>query len=330
MAPLAAALGAPKTDVVVFQNGDRLTGEVKGLEHGRLSLSTDHAGTVKIELAIIASVTSRQVLQIELTDGQRYLGHVYATSTPGRLRVAAEGEGDGSELAFSKVVRAVPIEQGALVKRLDGYVTAGYDYTKANELQQLTFSGGLSLRDERAQWTLDGATTVTTQQAVEDTSRFDVTGLHRHFLPDRRFWQAFLVFEANDELGLDLRSILGGAYGSYLVQDRQQEWSAYAGLAATREDFETQDTSESLELVLGTQYSFFRYDDPEASLNARLNVLPSLTESGRVRSEARLASRYEIVDDLFFELSLYGSYDTDADAATKSDYGLTTSLGYSF
>jgi hypothetical protein len=114
------------------------------------------------------------------------------------------------------------------------------------------------------------------------------------------------------------------------VQDRQQEWSAYAGLAATREDFETQDTSESLELVLGTQYSFFRYDDPEASLNARLNVLPSLTESGRVRSEARLASRYEIVDDLFFELSLYGSYDTDADAATKSDYGLTTSLGYSF
>ena len=61
-------------------------------------------------------------------------------------------------------------------------------------------------------------------------------------------------------------------------------------------------------------------------------MLPSLTESGRVRSEVKLRTRYEIVHDLFFEVSLYGSYDTDADATadSKSDYGMTTSLGYSF
>ena len=34
-----AALGAPKTDIVVFHNGDRLTGEVKGLEAGRAAES---------------------------------------------------------------------------------------------------------------------------------------------------------------------------------------------------------------------------------------------------------------------------------------------------
>jgi hypothetical protein len=77
---------------------------------------------------------------------------------------------------------------------------------------------------------------------------------------------------------------------------------------------------------------YFRFQDPEANLDASLFLLPSLTESGRVRSEAKLRSRYEIIDDLFFEVSLYGSYDTDADATadSKSDYGVTTSLGYSF
>jgi bile acid:Na+ symporter, BASS family len=91
-------------------------------------------------------------------------------------------------------------------------------------------------------------------------------------------------------------------------------------------------TAESLEAVVGTGYSFFHFDDPEASLDASLFVLPSLTESGRLRSEAKLRSRYEIINDLFFEVSLYGSYDTDADATadSKSDYGMTTSLGYSF
>jgi hypothetical protein len=38
------------------------------------------------------------------------------------------------------------------------------------------------------------------------------------------------------------------------------------------------------------------------------------------------------VDDLYFELKLYGSYDSQppSEGTEKSDYGLVTSLGYSF
>jgi len=117
------------------------------------------------------------------------------------------------------------------------------------------------------------------------------------------------------------------------VQGSRQAWAVLAGLAARREDFGTRDRAESLEGMLGTQYSFFRFHDPEANFDASLYVLPSLTESGRVRSELKVRSRYEIITDLFFEVSLYGSYDNDADieeADTKSDYGITTSLGYTF
>ena len=46
-----SALGAPKTDTVVFHNGDRLTGEVKGLDRGQLSFDTDATGTIAIEWA---------------------------------------------------------------------------------------------------------------------------------------------------------------------------------------------------------------------------------------------------------------------------------------
>ncbi len=49
LAPAAVAIGAPKTDVVVFLKGDKLTGEVKGLQRGKLNLSTDSAGTVSID-----------------------------------------------------------------------------------------------------------------------------------------------------------------------------------------------------------------------------------------------------------------------------------------
>jgi hypothetical protein len=332
LAPATVALGAPKTDVVVFENGDRLTGEVKSLDRGELSFDTDATGTISIEWEKLDSVQSKQVLQVELTSGMRYSGESVSASGPGRLRIALRGDGGVAEVEFTDVVRMYPIDQGRLLDRLDGYLTAGYDYAKANHLQTFTFTGGLSTRNERVLRSLDASTTMTTQDTVEDSGRYDVTANVRRFLANRRFYQGFLSFEGNDELGLDLRSTVGGGFGTYLVQDLRQEWAVVAGLAATRENFATEDTTESLEAIVGTQYSFFRFDHPEANLDASLLLLPSLTESGRVRSEAKLRSRYEIIDDLFFEVSLYGSYDTDADATadSKSDYGMTTSLGYSF
>jgi hypothetical protein len=330
--PAAAAVAAPKTDVVVFLNGDRLTGEVKGLERGQLSLKTDAAGTLSIEWARLAGVSSNQLLQVELASGLRYVGQAFEAGAPGKLRVAAKGEGDGREFAFADVVRMDPIDQGGLIARLDGYLTAGYDYTKASDLQQFTFTGGLSNRNEKRLWSADASMTMTSQDDLEDSNRFDVTGGNQRFLRNRRFWQSFLGFEGNDELGLDLRTTLGGAYGTFIVQDARQEWSVFAGLAITEEQFVTQESQESLEGLLGTAYSFFRFEHPKANLDAGLTLSPSLTESGRVRWETQVRSRYEIVSDLFFEISLYGSYDTDPDeqADTKSDYGVTTSLGYSF
>ena len=46
-----AATGAPKTDIVVFHNGDRLAGEVKGLDRRELSFKTAAVRTLSIKWA---------------------------------------------------------------------------------------------------------------------------------------------------------------------------------------------------------------------------------------------------------------------------------------
>ena len=328
-APVAVA--APKTDVVVMVNGDRLTGEVKGLERGKLSFKTDATGTIEIEWDKVARLQTTQYVQVELTSGSRHAGRVPTAEADGRLLVKPLKDSPGRDLALADVVRIAPIERGGLTERLDGYVSAGYDYAKSTGIQQLTFSGGLETRDERRQWALDGSSTLTQQREVEDTERFDLSGAYRHFLAGRSFAQGFVTLEGNDELGLDLRTTVGAAYGHFVLQDRVQEWATYGGVALTREDYDTE-TEENVEAVLGTQYWLFVYDSPEASLDARLNVFPSLTDFGRIRSDGRLRARIELVSDLFWELSLYGTYDTDPgdEARSPSDYGVVTSLGYTF
>ena len=69
---------APKTDVVVMTNGDRITGEIKSLEYNQLKLSTYHMGTIYIEWDKIASLQSDQYLLLERTDGTRYYGQLAA------------------------------------------------------------------------------------------------------------------------------------------------------------------------------------------------------------------------------------------------------------
>jgi hypothetical protein len=75
----------------------------------------------------------------------------------------------------------------------------------------------------------------------------------------------------------------------------------------------------------------FRFDSPETNVTASLTLLPSLTESGRLRGEGSLELRHEIVNDLFFEISLYDSYDNEApEGAESNDWSIATGLGYSF
>src|SRR5262245_24036000 len=128
-----AARAAPKTDILEFSNGDRLTGEVKGLDHGKLQFNTDATGTIAIEWDKIASLETKQLLQVETTLGLRYLGQARAPDTAGSLRIADRDGTASRSVGLADIVRIDVIDQGDWFNRLDGYLTAGYNYTKASD-----------------------------------------------------------------------------------------------------------------------------------------------------------------------------------------------------
>ena len=66
-------------------------------------------------------------------------------------------------------------------------------------------------------------------------------------------------------------------------------------------------------------------------MNAIVTVLPSLSEAGRIRAEAAVKVRHELVHDLFFEISFADSYDNKpAETFRTNDWNVVTSIGYSF
>src|SRR5215471_3919796 len=82
----AAPLGArQKTDVIVMSNGDRITGEIKGLDAGVLKVDLDYVdGTISVQWLKVAHVESKQLFIVHSQDGSLYTGTL--STVPGDVK----------------------------------------------------------------------------------------------------------------------------------------------------------------------------------------------------------------------------------------------------
>lgn len=327
-----------RTDVIHLKNGDRLTGEVVQLEHGKLRLETDSLGEVRIEWDDVKSIDSDFEFQFEKTDGTRITGTI--DKTPEQHEIQLSNAGQTTSFKHNNVVRISQIEN-RFWERLKGSLTFGYSFTKASDVAQGNLGFRATHRTEVRSFTLDGSTIVTSDQLDNSTQNTNIRFNMTRFRSNRWFNTYILGFESNDGLGLDLRTSIGAGAGRFLIQTNTSEFALHAGLIGTEENLQPSDppplepedlSQQNIEGLLGVEYSRYIFDDPTVDLSAALAVFPSITDSGRTRSELDIKLRWELIKDLFWDLSYYNKYDSDpaSGAASTSDYGVVTSIGYSF
>ncbi len=331
------ALAREKSDVIWLKNGDQITCEVEKLEHGKLQVNTDHMGRLIIDWEEVSHIKSDHKFQFEHTSGTRITGIIQEMPEPGTIKLL--GGEHTVTFAQENLVRISQIEN-TFWKQLDGSLTFGYSFTKASDIGQTNFGIRATHRTEARSFTLDASTIITSDGDNENTKRASLGINMLRFRQNRWFNRYSLGFETNDELGLDLRTTVDAGLGRYLIQTNISELSVLGGLAGTAEDRQSSDdpdtegesSQKNLEGMLGIGYSRFIFDDPEVNLTATWLVYPSITESGRTRSQFDINLRWEMIKDLFWDLSYYNTYDSDppSGAESSSDYGIITSIGYSY
>lgn len=80
-----AAWGHSKTDLITVSTGDTLTGATNNMAAGKLSLSTDYAGTISIKWREIEQIQSRYLYEVRLDEGDRLYGRFVAGDTADQL-----------------------------------------------------------------------------------------------------------------------------------------------------------------------------------------------------------------------------------------------------
>jgi hypothetical protein len=322
--------GAPKTDTLIFINGDSLTGEIKSLKRGVLSFDIEAAGVINIEWNKVASIVSSQHVQVETASGIRYFGNLtYSESGPGLVVVAANGP---QELTWERIIAMTPIE-GSGREALDIDVTVGYNFAKAGGVETGNFGLNMAYRSLLRIESMSLSTTLTNSSTLDASRRSNLGLQHTRLFKNRWFGTGNLTLDQNDELGLELRTSIGAGGGRYFVQSTAMLLALEAGLQVSRENqTAVEEDIDSLEAIFTFNWDWFLFDDPELDWSTTIQIIPSLTESGRVRSELNTNLQWELIGDLKWGLSFYGSLDNQAndEDGETSDYGVNTSLIYEF
>ena len=332
LAVSAPAWGQPKTDVVTLRNGDRLTGEIKTLNLGRLELSTDDAGTIYIEWDKVATVAASGQFEVTTVDGRRFLGSLVGT-TPGAVIVAAE---DGTiivTLPRYETLSLMPIGR-SLWKKMDGSVDIGFSYTRSSNVGQASFNGDSTYRRPAFEVRLDGSATVTIRSDEEDEpdDRASFAMSYVRYRGRRLFLSGAGQLESNKSLGLALRAQLGAMAGLRFANITSTQFEFGGGVVVNEERGVDTEPTQNVEGMLGLKFLYYSYDSPRTNLDTSLQYYPSFNQWGRQRVQYDVTVKRELFKDFFASLNLFYTFDSNPpnSEARRTDYGISTSLGWSY
>ncbi len=316
-----------KTDLVFLKNGDRITGEVKSLERGRLEISTDGMGTLRIEWDDVERLESQYQSEFEASGGEILTGTIVHSEAE---NIRLQGPNRTVDLDPYSLVRISPVE-ARVSERFNGSVELGFDFTRANRRKRWVAEAGLSYRVPQYLARATVSSLVTDQDEGEPANRqvLDLDWIYN--LGGR--WYAGGLFQAthNDLLDLDVRTTLGGTLGRRILQTNQAILFVFAGAQLNRERFFAESPRRTAEAIFHVELQQFRFDTPKLDSTTAFDFLPNLSDPGRFRMELTSSIRYEVVGDLFFGIRLFDSFDSDPPSGSeRNDFGISTTLGYSY
>jgi Protein of unknown function, DUF481 len=323
--------------VLVMNNGDRLTCEIKGLTSGTLYVGLDYvAGTLQVDWAKVNHLESKQLFLVTTQDGSTYVGTLSTPSTEGArpLRIEIAEAAEKSVGVEAAAVTGINQTSQDFWHRFNGAINSGFTFAKANQTTQYTL--GTNAQYLRENWS-SGAnftSTLTGNTGVTTSTRNNVQGYYRHLMRwNNWFYTGIGSLLQSTEQHIQLQSNLGGGIGRYLVNTNHASINVFGGMGYQNTRYSVTETlpgsQNTAAAMVGVNAALFKFDKTRVSLTAI--ALPALNQPGRIYSNVNTGYFLKFWGNFTWNLSFYGSWDNQPPLNFPgSDYGVTSGLGWTF
>ena len=338
LVPLLLCLCSPaqakRKDVVIMNNGDHFTGQIKRLENGLLYVETDYvSGNIGLDWNQVQSVESTATYQIVLNNGQRLEGSIEkALREKGTTEDFLVREATEEVEVASTAIASIDIKKPTFWRQLKGDIDVGYSFTSGNGQSALNADTNATYQTTGWKLATSFDATFSGQSGASQTNREDVQATASKFLDRNSFVAALSDFLHSSQQDLNLRTTLGGGYGHYLKRTTNSNLSWLAGVVYLHESFGTaagNPSDQNVEAVGELQYNYVRFNFGE--INSQVRVFPGLSDAGRVRITTNNSATIKLKNNFHFVFTFWDNFDSQPPStAKKNELGISSGIGWSF
>src|SRR6185295_1388419 len=159
-------------DVVILNNGDRFTGEIKNLEHGELEFKSSYMrDSVRLNWAAVARLESKDQYLVLLTSGRAFTASIRLDETTGSGNSFRINSGTGSIGVGKLEVMKIRSADQRFWAQLKGSIDYGFSYTSGNSSYQTQFAAAAAYDGEGYLVSSDISSVFNTQSEGSSTRR---------------------------------------------------------------------------------------------------------------------------------------------------------------
>jgi putative salt-induced outer membrane protein YdiY len=329
------AFAKRKDDVVIMKNGDKFTGEIKGLQFGELMFKSDYMkDSVHLDWERVADLESKDTYIVTLSDGRR------VTGTVSRKMIQAEDKQEFEISSADSIVEIAPPDvitinqrEASFWNQLTGSIDYGFGFTSGNNSTNSSLGANVAFNTTKNSIALATSSQFDSQKNAKNTNRFTFDSQYGRTITTNWIAAGLFSMLKSNQQDLELRSTYGGGLGRRLIQTDKTTLLAIGGAAYSHESYFPQPGTEpvvnNVEALLGLKFSTFRFKT--LNINSQAFLFPSLTDAGRFRFTSQSNLRIELLRNFNWNFQFYENYDTRPPVnAPKNDLGVTTSLGWTF
>jgi hypothetical protein len=326
-----------KSDLLIMNNGDHLTCEIKSLDSSILYVSLDYmTGTASLDWSKVRRVESKQLFLVKTEDGSVYTGTLSTAETGGERPVRIEvAESPETNIVLERA-KVVTMDQTSnrFWRRFNGSINMGLIYSKGNQSTQYNFETKVEYPRERWAAGADFNSTLARSTGAEVSTRNNASLYARHLLRwNNWFYTGLGSLLQSSEQNIDLQSNLGGGVGRYVKNTNHAVIALSSGLAwqntrytQTMASLRSQNVAT---LLVASSVEVFKFD--KTNLTVQGIVFPALSEPGRVFTNTNMSYYIKFFGDFTWNFSFYGNWDNQPPANhSGSDYGASSGIGWTF
>lgn len=269
-------------DEVILNDGSKLIGIIERLADGKLRITTQFAGELEIDTALVTSIASDRPMVIGMITGDRLVGPIQNQPDENRTTILTQMGGIPVSLEDVEAIWPPDGKSPDDLQREDELVIQREAYEAKLPKWSAQIEAGTVYRDGNTEtWDVRGAINIERITDV-DLLRFYATGVygeadqtrntaeviggiyyeHLLFGSDRWFGFFHNIYEYDEFESLDLRAIISAGAGYYWIKESDHELKTRVGLSYQHQSF----------------FDGMTTDDPQAEvgLNYRIDIVPWL------------------------------------------------------